>query len=103
MAGKHAKTSAGDNEQRVQLPEDCRMAALAGLRDELIAALERPSCMLDATATIKVDTAAVQLLAAFRRAASASGRKVSWHGVGEPLREAVALLGLEQTLELPAT
>ena len=102
MAGKSTKAAREGTDQKVQLPEDCRMAALPTLRDALMAALEHPSCTLDASATTRVDTAAVQLLAAFRRAAHASGRQVSWQGVGEPLRDAVALLGLEQTLELPA-
>lgn len=97
-----AKSKGDSAPQKVQLPEDCRMAALPTLREQLLAALEHPSCVVDATATARVDTAAVQLLAAFRRAAYAAGRQVNWQGVGEPLRDAVALLGLEQTLELPA-
>ncbi|HEY9130587.1 MAG TPA: STAS domain-containing protein [Dyella sp.] len=102
MAGKSGKPAAGEAEQRVQLPEDCRMTALSGVRTELLAVLAHPVCTLDATAVARVDTAAIQLLVAFQRAAGAAGRTVRWQGVGAPLREAAALLGLEQTLQLPA-
>ena len=39
---------------------------------------------------------------AFRRAAVASDRQMSWEGVSDCLHEGAALLGLVQTLDLPA-
>jgi len=50
----------------------------------------------------RVDTAALQLLAVFRREAAARGVAVRWAGASDVLRDGAARLGLAQTLELPA-
>ncbi|MDO1530415.1 STAS domain-containing protein [Fulvimonas sp. R45] len=92
-----------DDEARVALPADCRMAAAPALHAALCSALARPACVLDGAAVERVDTSALQLLAAFRRDAVARGVAVRWHGASAALREAAGLLGLARALDLPAT
>lgn len=87
---------------RVALPADCRIADLPAVKAELQAALAAPSAELDASAVERVDTAALQLLAVFRREAASKGLAVAWTGASAALCDAAALLGLAHTLELPA-
>ncbi|MDE2247668.1 MAG: STAS domain-containing protein [Pseudomonadota bacterium] len=87
----------------VVLPAECRMAALPALKEVLLAALALPAVALDGRRVERADTAALQLLALFRRELVGNGGSLSWLGASEPLIEAVGLLGLTQTLELPAT
>jgi phospholipid transport system transporter-binding protein len=87
----------------IGLPTDCRIAELTALKEQLRAALDAPSSTLDATGVDRIDTAALQLLLAFSRDAQARGGKVAWNGVGTTLYDAAQLLGLAQTLALPAT
>ena len=56
---------------------------------------------LDASRIERVDTAALQLVAAFCRAAHDAGLALHWQGVSPALTEAVTLLGLSQTLGQP--
>ncbi|MGC1550727.1 MAG: STAS domain-containing protein [Rhodanobacter sp.] len=102
MAGKGEKAKRGPDSIRVELPEDCRMAALPELRTQLLAAVDHPTCLLDGSAVARIDTAALQMLAAFRRDAISGGREINWGGTSDVMCEAAALLGLTQTLELPA-
>ena len=87
---------------RVALPADCRIAELPAVKEALRGALAAPDAALDGGAVERVDTAALQLLAVFRREAAARGVAVAWLGASAALREGAARLGLEQTLELPA-
>ena len=104
MGGKRAANgNAAAAEAAIGLPADCRMAALPALGEQLFGALESPSVRLDGGAVERVDTAALQLLALFRREATARGRAVSWHGASGPLRDAAGVLGLAQALDLPAS
>ncbi|MGO4702118.1 STAS domain-containing protein [Dyella sp. 2RAB6] len=89
-------------EGRVALPADCRIADLATVKAALEAALSTPAATLDGGAVERVDTAALQLLAVFRREAAARGVAVAWLGASEALRDGAARLGLARTLELPA-
>ena len=89
--------------QVIALPADFRLAELADVKAGLLQALEAPSVQLDGAGVERVDTAALQLLLAFRRAASAQGLPASWLGVSETMRDAAGVLGLTQALELPAT
>ncbi|GAA0705497.1 STAS domain-containing protein [Dyella marensis] len=95
-----AKTDKADG--RVALPADCRIADLAAVKAALEAALSAPATELDGAAVERVDTAALQLLAVFRREAAARGMAVRWAGASDVLRDGAARLGLAQTLELPA-
>jgi len=95
-----AKTDKADG--RVTLPADCRIADLPAVKDALRAALAVPAATLDGGAVERVDTAALQLLAVFRREAAARGVAVAWAGASAALHDGAARLGLVQTLELPA-
>lgn len=95
-----AKTDKADG--RVALPADCRIADLAALKSALEAALSAPAAALDGSLVERIDTAALQLLAVFRREAAARGVAVAWQGASDVLRDGAARLGLAQTLELPA-
>jgi phospholipid transport system transporter-binding protein len=86
----------------VLLPADCRMAAQAALKMELLGALEAGAIVLDGTQVERVDTAALQLLVLFRRELDAHGGTLHWHGTSDALNEAAGLLGLAQILNLPA-
>jgi phospholipid transport system transporter-binding protein len=87
----------------VALPADFRLAALDEVKASLLEALEAPSAQLDGGAVERVDTAALQLLVAYRRAAAARGQQPAWQAVSAVMREAAGVLGLQQALELPAT
>jgi anti-anti-sigma regulatory factor len=102
MGGKAKQAKAGGQAVEVALPADCRLTAMPALRGELLAALEAPQVALNVHAVEKLDTAALQLLSAFRRDAAARGCQVAWQGVGPVLRDAAALLGLGEVLDLPA-
>ena len=86
----------------IGLPADCRMAELPALRDQFLLALDAPLSTLEASGVERVDTAALQLRAAFPRDAQTRGRQVAWAGVSASLRDAAERLGLTKTLALPA-
>jgi ABC-type transporter Mla MlaB component len=56
---------------------------------------------LDVSALQRIDTAGLQLLAAFVRDRRAAGRAVAWGGRAAALEAAAVLLGLNHMLELP--
>ena len=87
----------------VVLPPDCRIAAQAALKAELLGALEKGAIVvLDGSRVERVDTAALQLLVLFQRELQARGGTLDWHGASEAFNEAAGLLGLARLLELPA-
>ncbi len=99
-----SKTAQRKSEARVvALPADFRLAELATVKSELIEAFDAPAVQLDGGAVERVDTAALQLLVAFRREAVARGQLPAWVGVSAAIRDAAGVLGLAQALELPAT
>jgi phospholipid transport system transporter-binding protein len=111
MAGKQAAKQRDTNEPisvsaaaaaGVRLPADCRMAAQAALKAELLGALAANAIVLDGGQVERVDTAALQLLLLFRRELDARGGTLVWHGASDALNEAAGLLGLAQLLNLPA-
>ena len=59
---------------------------------------QRKPVALDASRVERVDTAALQLLTAFCRAAREGGLALSWHGISPALADAAATLGLGETL-----
>lgn len=99
VPGKPATVAAS---AMVALPADCRMSAQGGLMAELLRALDEHAIVLDGQAVERIDTAALQLLALFRREVNTRGGKVSWRGPSVALHEAADLLGLATLLELPA-
>ncbi len=106
MGGKRAvknkqPPAATDGPAVVRLPADCRLAAQAALKEQLQQVLQHGDIVVDAGALERVDTAALQLLVLFRRELEQAGGALAWRGANEVLREAAALLGLEQSLNLP--
>ena len=97
-----AASAAASESTRVLLPADCRMAAQAALKAELLGALEAGAIVLDGGQVERVDTAALQLLVLLRRELDARGGTLGWHGTSDALSEAAGLLGLAQLLNLPA-
>ncbi|MHA6205527.1 STAS domain-containing protein [Dyella soli] len=103
MVNKTAKRTGEGEARRVLLPTDFRLAEVAAVKAELIDAFDAPAVQLDGGGVERVDTAALQLLVAFRREALARGLTPAWQGVSGAMRDAANLLGLAQALELPAT
>mgnify|MGYP002712207445 CR=1 FL=1 len=100
-ASAPAQASDGDTPV-VQLPADCRLAAQAALKAQLQEVLHKGEVVLDVNALERVDTAALQLLVLFRRELERQGGTLGWCGENAVLSEAASLLGLEQSLNLPA-
>ncbi|MGH8170444.1 MAG: STAS domain-containing protein [Steroidobacteraceae bacterium] len=86
----------------VTLPADCTVAGADSLKAELARRLDESGPVtVDASALQRIDTAALQLLAAFVRDRRTAGRAVDWRGGAAALESAAALLGLKDMLELP--
>ncbi|WP_114239917.1 lipid asymmetry maintenance protein MlaB [Dyella sp. C9] len=101
--GKATTQRKGDTVRAISLPADFRIAALDEVKASLVEALDVPAVQIDGAAVERVDTAALQLLVAYRREAVARGQAPAWQGASAAMREAAAVLGLVQALELPAT
>lgn len=86
----------------VVLPADCRIAAQSAMKEALIGTLATGKAMLDGREVAHVDTAALQLLTLFQRELKARGGTLGWCGTSDALSNAAGLLGLSQTLGLPA-
>ncbi|KQX95117.1 hypothetical protein ASD22_14610 [Rhodanobacter sp. Root480] len=84
------------------LPADFRIAAQAAFKQQLIDALDHDAIVLDGAAVERVDTAALQLLVVFQRELDARQRAPSWQSASTVLTEAAEVLGLTQTLKMPA-
>lgn len=100
--GDTGELPAADPQAPLVLPADCRIAALPVLKDALVGALSAGAVTLDGRQVERTDTAALQLLLLFRRELALRGANLSWLGASNALLEAAGLLGLTQTLELPA-
>ncbi len=89
-------------ERSLALAAECTVAAADSLKSQLVGKLDESApVILDVRALQRIDTAALQLLAAFVRDRRAAGRAVEWHGRAAALDSAAALLGLDDMLELP--
>jgi phospholipid transport system transporter-binding protein len=87
----------------ISLGAECTLAEADSLKRALLRLLEEPrSVAVRIGALQRVDTAGLQLLAAFVRDRRAAGRRVEWHGRAPALDAAATLLGLRDMLELPA-
>jgi anti-anti-sigma regulatory factor len=74
---------------------------VTALQDELAERLdESGTVQIDASAVERIDTASLQLLAAFVRDLRADHRLVEWTGCSAVLRRAAHSLGLTGALEL---
>lgn len=86
----------------LMLGAECTVAEADGLQAELARRLDEPGGVtVDVSALTRIDTAGLQLLAAFVRDRRTSGRAVEWRGRAAALDTAARLLGLGDMLELP--
>ncbi len=83
--------------------ESATVRTAAALKAELVTRLElaRPVC-IDGRAVERIDTATLQLLAAFSRDMRAASRPVEWRGHSAALARAADSLGLGPVLGLSA-
>lgn len=83
------------------LNADCTLAEADSLKAALAGLLDEPQAVtLDASALQRIDTAALQLLAAFVRDRRLGGRAVTWRGAEHALEPAARLLGMGDLLGL---
>ena len=103
--GSKPKRSRAASPNVLALPAQLDIAAVGELKPRLDAALAAgASLTLDAGAVAHVDAAGLQLLVAFQRARSSSGgAHAGWRKPSDALREAAALLGLDEALCLDAS
>ena len=84
--------------------ESATIRNVTGLQAKLVERLDESGALrIDGAAVERVDTAMLQLLAAFVRDVRADGRAVEWIACSVPLRRAVSALALEQALGLAAS
>jgi phospholipid transport system transporter-binding protein len=99
--GKAAPSAAAD-EGALTLGAECTVAEAEAIKSQLALRLHESACVLmDVTALRRIDTAALQLLAAFVRDRRTAGLAIQWRGSAPALQTAAALLGLHDMLELP--
>jgi len=85
------------------LTAECLIAGASTLKQSLASLLDEPRPItLDITALQRIDTAGLQLLAAFVRERAGHDRAVEWQGTAPALTSAAQLLGLTTLLGLPA-
>ena len=83
------------------LNADCTLAEAEPLKSSLIGLLDEPQTVtLDAGGVQRIDTAALQLLAAFVRDRRLLGHDTRWRGTERTLEPAARLLGMDGMLEL---
>jgi anti-anti-sigma regulatory factor len=101
-AGKNATPTAGNAPRKVVLGVSCTIEDVAELRVDLIAhlAANKP-IIIDATRLERIDTAGVQLLAAFAIDCLELGTLFAWKQRPAVLDEAIRLLGLGALMESP--
>jgi ABC-type transporter Mla MlaB component len=86
---------------RLVLSAECVIASVETLKSDLLSLLASPSTVkLDASAVRRIDTASLQVLAAFAWGRRAEGRPFQWTGAHGALAEAARLANLTATLEL---
>jgi ABC-type transporter Mla MlaB component len=101
MGAARGKAAAG-TPPSLSLAADCTVAEADSLKSELARRLnESAPVTLDVSALQRIDTAGLQLLAAFVRDRRTAGRAVAWRGRAAALEAAAGLLGLQDMLELP--
>jgi anti-anti-sigma regulatory factor len=89
-----------DSPSAVQLGDSLTIEQSAAMHAELGRHLGAKNVVLDAGSLTRVDTAGLQLLTAFMRAAEGRGARVEWRAPQPALRESARRLGLEGALRL---
>jgi ABC-type transporter Mla MlaB component len=83
------------------LAADCTVAEADALKSQLARRLQQSEpVIVDVSALQRIDTAGLQLLAAFVRDRRTAGRALEWRGRASALDAAAGLLGLNDMLEL---
>lgn len=86
----------------MKLAAECSLIQASSLHSRLSGVLSRPATViLDASETRRIDTANLQLLAAFIRDRRDNGLVTSWKGVPAALADAARITGLQLLLNLP--
>jgi phospholipid transport system transporter-binding protein len=81
---------------------ECTVADAGLLKIQLAKLLDESGIVtLDISAVQRIDTAGLQVIAAFVRERESRGRLVQWHGHAPALSNAARLLGLSDVLRLP--
>jgi anti-anti-sigma regulatory factor len=97
---RRSATARGDGS--LTLAAECTVAESETLKAELMRRLgESDPVIVDVSGLQRIDTAGLQLLAAFVRDRRTAGLTVAWRGRAPPLDAAAGLLGLHAMLELP--
>lgn len=88
----------------VVLPASCTLREAVALKETLLSSVDVENALsMDARAVERIDTAGMQVLAAFVRERATQSRTVEWLGLSETFLEAVRLLGLSSSLSIPDT
>ncbi len=94
-------TMSVDDKLTVQLAETLDVSAVKALHAELTTAVDKGAhLILDGSKVGRIDTAAVQLIAALFVRADARRIKVEWHAPSETIAGAAALLGMSRHIGL---
>jgi ABC-type transporter Mla MlaB component len=100
--GAPGRRTRGQRHKSLILAAECTVAGAETLKEELAWRLgESSPVTVDVSALQRIDTAGLQLLAAFVRDRRTAGRAVAWRGRAPALQAAAGLLGLYAMLELP--
>jgi len=84
------------------LSADCTVAESTALKSGLLEVLREPtSITLDIASVQRIDTAGIQLIAAFVRERESLGLQVEWRGTAPAFTSAAHLLGVAAVLRLP--
>ena len=83
------------------LQHECMLAGATALKTSLCAlSAQAGTVTLDASGVERIDTAALQLLAAFVRDRRLAGHAVEWHAVSAAMASAARVLGMSSMLSL---
>lgn len=94
--GKPARTAPS----ALTLTAECTVAEADAFQAQLARRLQEPGAVtVDVSELQRIDTAGLQLLAAFVRDRRTAGRAVEWRGRAAALETAASLLGLNDMLE----
>jgi ABC-type transporter Mla MlaB component len=104
--GRAAKTPGADTEPQTgsgafAVAAECTVADASSLKAGLAKLLDESGIVtLDVSAVQRIDTAGLQVIAAFVRERESEGRQVEWRGSAPALTAAAKLLGLSSFLKL---
>jgi ABC-type transporter Mla MlaB component len=98
-AGPEPKAGSG----AFALAAECTVADASSLKSGLAKLLaDTDAVTVDISCVQRIDTAGLQLIAAFMLARESQGRQVQWKGAAPAIVTAARLLGLSTLLKLPA-